>query len=1103
MAMRFSVLGPFHVIRDGTPVAVPAAKQRIALATLLLRAGKHVSMDELAARMWDGHEIPDGARGAIQTHIARLRRTLHGPGDVPGLIHTWEEGYVLRLGREDDLDVATFLDLVRQAQQADQRGDEVTEITLLGRALALWRGPALVDVPSELLRQEHVPVLEEQYVGVLERWLELGLRAGRHEELVPELRAATAAHPLRERLWAQLLLALHRSGRRTEALQGYITVSELLRDELGVNPGEDLQRLHRDILSGEPLDGAAGTPQRARAAPAPPVRPRQLPADLAHFTGRQAHLALLDELLSAPGERASRPVVIDGTGGVGKTTLAVHWAHRVQDGFPDGQLYVNLRGFGPGEPLEPGAAIAMVLRALDLPAERLPSELDARAALLRSELAGRRMLLLLDNARDERQVRPLLPGSRSVALITSRNQLRGLTAREGALRVTLDVFSPDETHALLLSLLDAERLRTDPQAEKELGELCAGLPLALSIAAANLDADPHLSVSALVTELREGNRLAALEAGDDGTAAVRAAFDLSCNALPEPERRLFCLLGLLPGLDFTTAAAAAVAGCSVTEARRGLDRLAAAHLIRAHAPGRYTFHDLLRLYAAERVRATESPEGLREAERRMHEWHLHSALAAVQSLYHDWIRLAPPPLSTTVLPATFDGEEPAAAWLEAEHANLVALIHHLAEHGPGEVACLLTDALRAHFWTTRRLDDWLSCARASLTAADQGEDRPVRAMLELSLGNALTFQDRHEQAITRYARALAHAEAAEATDTQAFTWQKLQWTIQGALANTHYRLGQPRQAAEHLEKALALSRQDGDRHGERAALNNLGLIHHELGRLGPALDHLTQALELAPPGSRLASYNIVNMGEVYHSLGRLDEAARHLGTALSLSTQHGDRGVELECMVALAAVHRDHGRHAEALDLGTRALTRTHEVGDQLLRARALNVLGTVLNDLGRHREALDHHRQALDMARQGGNRSAEVSGLIGLSDAARGLGRLTDAAGHAGRALAIARDRAFLTLEGRALTALAQAELARASSFEAAARAKESLRVHRTTGDRLGEARALRVLGDASYQAEGPAAARPHWREAASLFAAIGSPEAAEAAARITGARP
>lgn len=1096
MGTRFGLLGSLEVVRDGVAVVVPALKQRIALATLLLQANQHVSFDQLAEHMWDGRETPDDVRAAVTTHIGRLRRTLLRPGDDHQLIHTRDEGYVLKL-TPVGLDVTVFLDLVKRAKRAGQTGDEADEADLLQRALDLWRGPALADVPSESLHRHHVLVLNEQRVQALERWFELALRSGHHDEIVVKLKAATSAHPLRERLWAQLMLALYRSGLQAEALKAYHTVGNVLRQELGVDPSDELRTLHHDILTGNRtllipprassvavgLGQSEVGAQRRRAigstsAPSA-VPPQQLPPDIAHFTGRLAQLATLEKLLPVSGGQPPRPIILNGTAGVGKTTLAVHWAHLARDHFPDGQLYLDLRGFGPDGPVEPAAAVELLLRALGVVAEQLPTELEARSGLLRTLMAGRRMLILLDNVRDEAQVRPLLPGGESQTLITSRSQLRGMIAREGAFRVTLDVFSPDEAHSLLAVLLDEGRLRAAPRAEMELSELCSRLPLALSIAAANLDANPHLNLNDYVSELREGNRLFALEAGNDQAAAVRATLDLSYAALSEPQRKLFRLLGLVPGVDFTAEATAALVGCSNAEARRRLDMLASFHLIRLHGPGRYTFHDLLRLYATEHALSDETPDELREARQRLYNWHLHSVLAAARLLHPHWVRLPPPPLMSAVTPAAFDTQERAVAWLEEEATNLVAMIHDASGGAQREIVWQLTDALRGHFWMSRRLEDWLSCAQAALAAAIAAGDRAAEAVIQLSLANVQTFHDRPELSMQAYARALSLAEEIAWLDCQNFAL--------AGLANVHLRLGYPQQAVEHLNRALT-RRTDRD-HGLQSHLNNLAVAYNHLGQLELALDYLGQAMQLYD----ISAVHLCNMGEVKHGLGRLHEAAQHLHDGLALSRQSGDRGVELECLVLLAAVHCDLGHYPKTVELAGQALAMSQELEDRLLEAGALNVMGAVHHQLGLYRQALDYRHQALDASKQGNHRHPEVASLIGLATSARSLGRLAEAAAHAEQASTIALERSFRILEGQALIALSEASIARGARAEAISQANQALALHRATGHRLGEARALRALGDAIYEARGVRAAAPYWRQAFTLFSAVGSPEAVD----------
>ncbi|WP_343951856.1 AfsR/SARP family transcriptional regulator [Nonomuraea longicatena] len=596
----FGLLGPVELVRSGRRDAVGATKQRIALAALLLHPNQAVSADELIEHLWPGgtpHSAPRDARAALHTHIARLRQVLDEER-----IRTARDGYLIRVGAAD-VDVARFRDLLGRAGETSDRN---TEAALLRAALDLWRGPALADVPSPSLQRDHAVHLAEERLRTLERWLELSLRAGRHEHVVAELRAATTAHPLRERLWAQLMLALYRSGRQAEALHAYLTVAAVLREELGIDPGDELRRLHRAILEADP---GLRIPPAGREKVT--VRPWQLPQDAAGFTGRQRELRALDGLLDGPAGVA----VVTGTAGVGKTALAVHWGHRVRRRFPDGQLYLDLHGFGPGEPLSPVAALEVLLQALNVPTRRIPAGLQARSALLRSALTGRRLLMVLDNARDAAQVRPLLPGSDAVAVLTSRDRLRGLSVHGRCSHLTLGVFSPEESATLLTSLLGPGADRAEHEARSELGRLCAQLPLALRIAAAAVAHDPHQSVRGYADALRRGDRLTALRL--DEHTGVRESLERSYTALPPAERDLFRLLGLVPGADFTAGTAAALCGVRADLAARWLARLADRNLVEQYAPARYRWHDLLRLYAVEQCTAQERAAAVA----RMHEWY--------------------------------------------------------------------------------------------------------------------------------------------------------------------------------------------------------------------------------------------------------------------------------------------------------------------------------------------------------------------------------------------------------------------------------------------------------------------------------------------------
>ncbi|ALG13323.1 AfsR/SARP family transcriptional regulator [Kibdelosporangium phytohabitans] len=571
-ALSFNVLGPLEALRAGRFVTPSAAKQRNALAALLLSANSYVSQDYLIERIWDAN-VPKNARDALFTIVTRLRHTLGGQEE---LIRTRSGGYIMCL-EPDQLDLLRFRHLAEQTEQ-------------LRGALALWRRPLLANVPSESLHRDDVPQLVEERLTATERLVEICLRRGHHDETIRILREATADHPYREHLWAQLMTALTRSGRRAEALQTYHGVIANLRDELGIDPGRHLVRVHADILA-----------DARRPAGTPLVRPRQLPPDLARFTGRTAALERLDEMLW-PNEQRPAIAVIGGAAGVGKTALAVHWAHRVRDQFPDGQIYLDMRASGAEPRVEPFAALGTMLRSFDVPAERVPGELDARSALLRSTLAGKKVLILLDDAGDAAQVRPLLPNSESLVLVVSRSRLSGLAALDGAQHLILGQLDTGESLALLATLLGARRVDAEPGAAAELAHLCGHLPLALAIGAERAGRRPDADLADVVDQLRdERARLDLLSVDDDPKASLRAVLARSYDTLDSRSARAFRLLGLHDGPDIGLGAAAVFLGTSQTEARQLADSLTHRCLLELVGRDRYRFHDLVRIYAAERA----------------------------------------------------------------------------------------------------------------------------------------------------------------------------------------------------------------------------------------------------------------------------------------------------------------------------------------------------------------------------------------------------------------------------------------------------------------------------------------------------------------------
>ena len=637
--MRVRLLGPVDVIVDGEARPVSGLRRKAVLATLALHGGEVVSTSRLTDAVW-GNSAPAVALNTLQSHVSYLRTVLGSKAAIAAR----PPGYVLDLD-DDGTDVRLAERLLRQGTQS---ADPVHGVRDLRAAMALWRGQPLADVAGLTWLEEQAGRLDLLCEQIRRALAEARLAAGEHRQLVPELEQMAADHPLDEQTHAQLMVALYRSGRQADALAAYQRLRRILAEELGIDPGQPLRELETAILRQDPaLDAPApavtltpaapagtadpaaspeqtASPQRTAApqqtaaperaappeppAPAVPV-PAQLPPAVAAFAGRSAELARLDAILSraaqdGPDDDAAVTIaVIAGTAGVGKTALAVHWAHRVAGQFPDGRLYVNLRGFDPACPATgPGQALRGFLDAFAVPLERIPAHLDDQVALYRSLLAGRRVLVVLDNARDAEQVRPLLPAAPGcLVIVTSRNHLTGLIATEGAHPLDLELLTTSGARELLARRLGARRVGREPDAVDEIIAGCAGLPLALTVAAARAATSPRFPLTAFATELREANRALDPFASGDAVTDVRAVLSWSYHALSTGAARLFRLLGLHPGPDITVGAAASLAGIAPDQARERLAELTRGHLLAEHCPGRYAFHDLLRAYAAEQA----------------------------------------------------------------------------------------------------------------------------------------------------------------------------------------------------------------------------------------------------------------------------------------------------------------------------------------------------------------------------------------------------------------------------------------------------------------------------------------------------------------------
>ncbi|MFD9699158.1 BTAD domain-containing putative transcriptional regulator [Lentzea sp. NPDC059081] len=836
LGAEYRVLGPLEVRFDGEPIAVPAGKGRVLLATLLLRPNQFVSVDELVERLWEGAPSSiDRAAKTLQMTVARLRQSL-GPANC---VVTTTNGYLAQVEN---------LDLLRFRALADQPH----------AALALWRGAPLSNVKSDSLHREEVPRLVEEQLSVLEDRIDNDLADGRAEGLVVELRALTASHPLRERFWAQLMVALYRSGRQAGALDAFHQVRELLANELGIDPGVALRDLHQSILRADP----ELRPHRNT------IVPRQLPPDLASFTGRGDDLAQLDRLL--PRGAAGRAVVISaiaGSAGVGKSTLAVRWAHQVRDRFPDGQLAVNLRGYDREEPLAPHDALGQLLRGLGHPVKEIPDHTDQRIGLYRSLLADRRVLVLLDNARTADQVRPLLPASgQSIVVITSRSDLRGLVALNDAKVLELGVLPLAEAMRLLEKVVGADRTDAELGATAELARLCACLPLALRIAASLLVSEPHLRVRDLVDKLSTGDRLAELEIGDDGEAAVRAAFDLSYTALTPEQRRMFRALGLAPRAEFTPMSAGALARVPSSEALKTLRLLARAHLVEEHAPQRFSQHDLLWLHARERAAAEEPAEERRAAVERFLDHHLHSADSA-ESLLLD--SRAEKPLTEhdpVVEVVEFRDKNAAVEWSRRDYDLLIETCEFALANGHFEHAWKLPYSLIGHVTLFGSNDDRLRIFGIALQAAQRLGDRHAKAVALHLIGIAHKNRHQFDEAQRALREALLIRREIGYTRGVAIT--------EAELASTFLWLGDHDQALTHYRESIEQWRLTGHARGWATSMNSLAYTLVRKGDFSEAIEVVTEALDILGDAS---PFTMDTLAQAHAGLGDLARAVRIYG----------------------------------------------------------------------------------------------------------------------------------------------------------------------------------------------------------------------------------
>lgn len=1016
---RFTVLGAVTV-DDGTgPAAVPPGIPRTILAVLLLSANTPVSTDRLAAAVWPT-DAPTSYRASLRNHVMRLRR---GLGTEAGSrLRTADPGYVIDV-RAGELDSETFEGLCHEGRALlhDRRWTDAAG--MLGRALALWRGgppaglAANPDLGAVLQRLAEARLLARHGL------LQAELRLGRHHEAVGELRALAADHPLYEPCHHDLMLALYRANRQAEALEVYRRLRRTLVQELGIEPALEVEELHRRILRADPLlllyedaaaevGGAADTEAatadtiaaaattKAETIPAataastntgnvaaantdtgestgttpgiptnPPTRPAQLPRDLSDFTGRAPELAGLLAAAAAHPADTTLVAAIDGMAGVGKSAFAVHAAHRLAGDYPDGQIHIDLHGHTPGlPPLEPAEALRTLLLSVGVAEGRIPDEPGPRAALWRSELAGRRLIVVLDNARDEAQVDPLLPGAgRHLVLVTSRRRMQHL---DDARVTSLDVLDRAEALSLLRQVVGRDRAGIDPAALAEIAALCADLPLALRLVAARLRHRPSWTARAMAGRLAGHRSL--LGGLDAGANSVEAAFAVSYQQLSPGQQTCFRRLGLLPGADFDPYVVAALVGVPLPEAEAVLESLLDVHLIRQDVPGRYRFHDLLRAHArasreaapAAEPRDTTAAETAETADdrsaalRRVHDYYLFVSDLTATQLDRQRHRI---PLAELDAPRDhphLDRHATAMAWLHQERANLLAVARRAGAEGWSPHAWQLSNVLFRYLHLSGYPDDVVAVYQRALEAAEAAGSIPGQAMTLKNLGNILLRQGRIEESL--------HC----------------------------------------CQTCLGLMRLSGDDHGEVATLNNIGSALIMLGRYPEAIDRLRQAIELnARPHLRVAEYTpLGNLGIALSKLGRHEEA---------LAIQHRARAIAAGLGIRLAVGHCDNSigevllcldRPDDALDAFRRAHAVSLETGNRSSEAHSLDGIGSAHHFLGRPDETVAAHRRALALAEEAGFAEARAEFLNHLARALQAAGHVEDARLTYEEALSITR---------------------------------------------------------------------------------------------------
>jgi DNA-binding SARP family transcriptional activator/tetratricopeptide (TPR) repeat protein len=998
--VEFAILGPLEIHHGGSPVPLPGRTLPRLAAVLLLEAGQVVPLPKLVSAVWEDRP-PSAARRRIQNSISDLRRVLADPGRA--LVESVGEGYRLRLV-DRQLDALRFDKAVRGARRIAQDGDPAAALAGLREALRLWRGPALAGLTGRLI-ESGAQRWDEARLAAVEDRVDLELSLGGGPPLVGELRELLATQPYRQRMAGQLMMALYREGRIAEALETFDVFRTRLVEDLAMDPSQQLRDLHKAMLRQDPALSAPvpvvgiATAASTVVRPVVPV-PAQLPAGTAHFTGRDDELAALDAALD-DGASAAVVVAASGIGGAGKTALALHWAHRVRDRFPDGQLYANLRGYDRSGPAAASEVLAGFLGALGIPQDAIPPDVAQASALYRSLLADKKVLVILDNARDAGQVRPMLPATGgSCTIVTSRHQLAGLVALDDAHPITVGALPAAESLRLLGSLIGAGRFSAEPVAAQRLVELCAGLPLALRIAAANLVARPRSRLADAADALSGSDRLDRLAVADDPTATVAATFDLSYQAIEPAEQLLYLRLAFLPHQDIDRDLAVAISDESPADTDRLLARLEAAHRIEQFRPGRYRFHDLVREYARRKALAAFGEDARQRLRERVVDRYVRKSQVLaldeydnVVAMFHEWGGYPTMSRLANVLTRF------------ANHGHRLAELARLAERGmaiggrsgdPMDFArpCNLMVAVSYALGDQRTAADY---ARRGLDAVGRTAEGDVTGFARANLGAALQELGRYLEAETLQREA---THAAELSGDQ----HKLIVSLV-LLGGINHRLGRFADAERHLGRAISLNESvTGGPHWAASVLS-LADLRLDQGRTADAAGLYTDAAAILDvyPSHLNRIWLYLGQARLHRATGRYYTVARTLLTqALELALETSAKGYVFALQYELAELLCDFGQAAEAagqVDRYAGETDRQHTPDTRAVRSR---VLCKIHSRLGTHDRSVHFGRQACESFAAMPDPLRHAHSLVVLADAQAGAGDVEAAAAARKQALTI-----------------------------------------------------------------------------------------------------